>query len=71
VEGARVLAGIDLYRIGNLKTIWVNTKVYEFDAPWIRVGQEAAMELSYQRGRKFSGKVSYILDSSRHRHSRK
>ena len=60
VEGARVVAGTDLYRIGNLKTIWVNGEVYEFDAPWIRVGQQASMELSYQRGRTFAGKVNYI-----------
>lgn len=60
VEGARVVAGTDLYRIGNLKTIWVNTEVYEFDAPWIRVGQNASMELSYQMGRRFAGKVDYI-----------
>ncbi len=60
VEGARVVAGTDLYRIGNLKTIWVNTEVYEFDTPWIQIGQEATMELSYQKGRKFSGKVNYI-----------
>ncbi len=60
VEGARVVAGTDLYRIGNLKTIWVNAEVYEFDAPWIRVGQQASMELSYQRGRTFAGTVNYI-----------
>lgn len=60
VEGARIVAGTDLYRIGNLKTIWVNTEVYEFDAPWIRVGQEASMELSYEKGRRFTGKVNYI-----------
>jgi Cu(I)/Ag(I) efflux system membrane fusion protein/cobalt-zinc-cadmium efflux system membrane fusion protein len=60
VEGARVAAGTDLYRIGNLKTIWVNAEVYEFDAPWIRVGQAASMELSYQRGRTFEGEVNYI-----------
>jgi len=60
VEGARVVAGTDLYRIGNLKTIWVNTEIYEFDAPWIQVGQPATMELTYQRGKKFSGRVNYI-----------
>ncbi len=60
VQGARVVAGTDLYRIGNLKKIWVNTEVYEFDAPWIKLGQKASMELSYQKGREFTGKVNYI-----------
>ncbi len=60
VAGARIKAGSDLYRIGNLKKIWVNAEVYEFDAPWIRVGQKTTMELSFQRGRSFQGAVNYI-----------
>ena len=60
VDGARVKAGKDLYRIGNLKKIWVTAEVYEFDAPWIKVGQAAAMELSFQRGKQYAGQVDYI-----------
>ena len=60
VLGARVKAGADLYRIGNLRKIWVNAEVYEFDAPWVAVGQEATMELSFQQGRTWKGQVSYI-----------
>ncbi|MBW1811091.1 MAG: efflux RND transporter periplasmic adaptor subunit [Deltaproteobacteria bacterium] len=60
VAGARIKAGSDLYRIGNLKKIWVIAEVYEFDAPWIRVGQKATMELSFQRGKTFEGIVNYI-----------
>lgn len=60
VEGARVNAGQDLMRIGRLDAIWVQAQVYEFDAPWIRLGQRATMELSFERGRQYEGKVSYI-----------
>ena len=60
VDGARVAAGQDLYRIGNLKTIWVSAEVYEFDAPWVEVGQKATMELSFQAGRRWEGRVAYI-----------
>jgi Cu(I)/Ag(I) efflux system membrane fusion protein/cobalt-zinc-cadmium efflux system membrane fusion protein len=60
VQGARVMAGVDLYRIGNLAKIWVNADVYEFDAPWIELGQKASMELSFEAGRTYDGKVSYI-----------
>ena len=60
VLGARINAGEDLYRIGNLKKIWVNAEVYEFDAPWIRLGQRATMELSFQKGKLWKGRVSYI-----------
>jgi membrane fusion protein, copper/silver efflux system len=60
VQGAKVNAGQDLFRIGRLDAIWVHAQVYEFDAPWIRVGQKATMELSFEKGRQYSGKVSYI-----------
>ena len=60
VEGARVMSGMDLYRIGNLSRIWVNAEVYEFDAPWVEEGQAAQMELSFQAGEVVEGRVAYI-----------
>jgi Cu(I)/Ag(I) efflux system membrane fusion protein/cobalt-zinc-cadmium efflux system membrane fusion protein len=60
VEGARVEAGEDLYRIGDLSHIWVTVEVYEFDAPWVEVGQPAQMELSHEQGKVLEGQVAYI-----------
>ncbi len=60
VEGARVMAGQDLYRIGNLKTIWVRAEVYEHDAPWVKKGQKAWMELPFAAGAQVVGEVSYV-----------
>jgi Cu(I)/Ag(I) efflux system membrane fusion protein/cobalt-zinc-cadmium efflux system membrane fusion protein len=60
VEGARITAGQDLYRIGDLTRIWVTAEVYEFDAPWVEVGQPAQIELSYQQGKVLEGRVAYI-----------
>ncbi len=60
VEGARINAGKDLYRIGNLQRIWVTAEVYEHDAPWVEVGQEAQLELTNQGLDAVEGKVSYI-----------
>jgi len=60
VEGARVNAGKDLYRIGNLKSIWVRTEVYEHDAAWVRTGQKAWMELAFAAGRQVLGEVGYV-----------
>lgn len=60
VEGAAFSAGMDLYRIGDLARIWVEAEVYEFDAPWVEVGQRALMELSFQEGQVLEGKVAYI-----------
>jgi Cu(I)/Ag(I) efflux system membrane fusion protein/cobalt-zinc-cadmium efflux system membrane fusion protein len=60
VEGARVAAGEDLYSLGDLRRIWVTAEIYEFDAPWMEVGQPAQMELSYEEGKVLEGKVAYI-----------
>ena len=60
VEGARVKAGQDLYRIGDLASIWVEAEVYEFDAPWVELGQPAQMELSFQKGTVLEGEVAYV-----------
>jgi Cu(I)/Ag(I) efflux system membrane fusion protein/cobalt-zinc-cadmium efflux system membrane fusion protein len=60
VEGARTRAGEDLYRIADLSRIWVTAEVYEFDAPWVEVGQSAQMELSFEEGRTLEGTVAYI-----------
>jgi len=60
IEGARVTAGMDIYRIGDLKWIWVTAEIYEDDAPWVEVDQPAQMELSYEDGRVYEGKVAYI-----------
>lgn len=60
VEGARVEAGQDLYRIGNLSRIWVSAEVYEHDAPWVEVGQPAQMELTHQQGHVIEGTVAYV-----------
>ncbi len=60
VQGARVPAGKDLYRIGNLDRIWVTAEIYEHDAPWIEVGQPAQLELTNIGGGTVGGKVAYI-----------
>ena len=60
VEGGRVLAGEDLYRIGDLRRIWVTAEIYEFDAPWVEAGQPAQMQVSYEDGKVYEGKVAYI-----------
>ncbi|MBN2013253.1 efflux RND transporter periplasmic adaptor subunit [candidate division KSB1 bacterium] len=60
VEGVRVNEGANLYQIGDLSTVWVDVSVYDYELPWVNVGQEAEMELSYLPGKKFYGTVSYI-----------
>ncbi|MFZ0391547.1 MAG: efflux RND transporter periplasmic adaptor subunit [Calditrichia bacterium] len=60
VEGAKVTTGMDLYRIADLSTIWVEASIYDYELPWVSVGQEAKMELSYLPDRQYTGKITYI-----------
>lgn len=60
VEGQKVMAGHDLLRIADLSRVWVLGRVYEYDLPYVRVGQDARMTLSYLPGKTFLGKVTYV-----------
>lgn len=60
VEGASVQAGMRLYRIAALDSVWVEAEVYEADLAHVRVGQAATVTLDYLPGRSYDAKVSYI-----------
>src|SRR5262249_34351651 len=60
VEGAAVQAGMKLFRIAGLDSVWVEAEVYEADLPDVRVGQRASVSLDYVPGRSYEGKVSYV-----------
>jgi Cu(I)/Ag(I) efflux system membrane fusion protein len=59
----------ELYTLADLSTVWVNADVFEYELPYVRVGQAAEMELSYAPGRTYKGRVTYIsplLDPQTH-----
>ena len=60
VEGGYIKAGLDLYRIADLSNVWIQVSVYDTDLPWIKIGSESEIELSYFPGRTFRGKITYI-----------
>jgi RND family efflux transporter MFP subunit len=60
VEGQMVEAGMKLYRLADLGTVWVQSQIYEQDLPFVRLGQEATVSLSYLPDRKFRGRVTYV-----------
>ena len=51
---------MELYTMADLSTIWATAEIYEFEVPFVRVGQQAQMELSYFPGKTYSGRVTYI-----------
>lgn len=59
-QGMRVMPDRELYTIADLSTVWVSADIYEFELPHIRLGQKAAITLSYFPGHLFTGRVSWI-----------
>ncbi len=60
VEGEFVKAGMNLFEVADLSTVWVHASLYDYEVPWVKVGQSAVMELSYLPGKSYKGTVSYI-----------
>jgi Cu(I)/Ag(I) efflux system membrane fusion protein/cobalt-zinc-cadmium efflux system membrane fusion protein len=60
LEGIYVKAGVNLYKIVDLSTVWVEAEIFEDQVPWLRVGQSATVEFPYQPGRSHQGKIRYV-----------
>ena len=60
VQGQMVDAGMKLYRLADLAMVWVQAEFYEQDLPYLKLGQEALVKLSYLPDREFRGRVTYI-----------
>jgi len=50
----------ELYSIADLRHIWVTADIYEYEAPFVRLGQRAQISLSYLPGKTYIGKVSFV-----------
>lgn len=59
-EQTYVTPQTDLYDIADLSTIWVYADIFEYEAPYVHVGQSAQMQLSYFPGKTYYGRVSYV-----------
>jgi len=55
-----VTPDVELYTVANLSTVWVMADVYQYELPYLRVGQRAEVQLSYYHGKTYTGRVSYI-----------
>ncbi len=60
VDGAHVMPGTNLYRIGNLGHVWVQAALYERDAPLVAVGLPASVSLPALPNEVMQAKVSFV-----------
>jgi multidrug resistance efflux pump len=73
LEGMYAKAGMNLYKIVDLSTIWIEVEVFENQIPWLKIGQRATIELPYEPGKKRAGRIRYLWAQSgdvRQRHIR-
>jgi Cu(I)/Ag(I) efflux system membrane fusion protein len=62
-KGMSTMPGTALYKIGDLSTIWVIADIYEYELPFIKIGDKAQITLAYFSGESFEGAATYIYPS--------
>jgi Cu(I)/Ag(I) efflux system membrane fusion protein len=60
IQGTRVMPTNMLYEIGDLSRVWILADVYQFDLPYIRLGQTAQVTISSIPGRSWVGRISFV-----------
>ena len=58
-----VTPDMDLYVVSDLSNIWATADIYQYELPFVKVGQKAQLQLSYYPGKTYSGRISYIYPS--------
>ncbi len=59
-ERSYITPETELYEIADFSTVWVNAEIYEYEVPYVKVGQSAQMTLSYFPGKAYTGNIVYI-----------
>jgi len=62
-KGMNVMPGMALFKLADLSVVWLYADIYEYELPFIRLGQKASVQLSYLPGETFTGKAIYIYPS--------
>lgn len=57
---ASVSPDTELYTVSDLSTVWANVDIYEYEVPFVHLGQKVSLSLSYYPGKTYTGTVSYI-----------
>ena len=59
-QGQYVTPKTELYMIVDLSQVWVYADVYEYELPWVKIGDEVEMTLASVPGKTFKGSLAYI-----------
>lgn len=59
-EGQYVTPETELYMIADLTKVWVYADIYEYELPWVKVGDPVEIQLAGVPGRFFHGHLAFI-----------
>ena len=59
-KGQHVNRGMNLYRIADLESLWIMANIYEYELPWIYMGQDVEITTQSMPDQTFYGNVNYI-----------
>ena len=59
-QGQQIDPAMNLLDIADLSRVWVLADIYEYEMPFLHLGQAATMNLSFLPGRTFEGQVTLI-----------
>ena len=60
LQGMKIDQNNELYTIAGLNKLWILADIYEYELPYITIGEQAIISLSYLPNQTFSAKISFI-----------
>lgn len=60
VEGQKIESGEPLFKIIDHSRVWVYGEIYEYEIPYIKTGQKAALTPSYSANEVYTGSIEHI-----------
>jgi Cu(I)/Ag(I) efflux system membrane fusion protein/cobalt-zinc-cadmium efflux system membrane fusion protein len=59
-EGQFIKSGMELLTLSDISKVWVYADIYEYEMPWVKIGQKAKILLPYVGSESIESEVSYI-----------
>ena len=57
------MPGEKLFDVADLSSLWIISDIYEYELPFVKVGETARLSLSYFPGKEFSSRIDYLYPS--------
>ncbi|MBZ5639453.1 MAG: efflux RND transporter periplasmic adaptor subunit [Acidobacteriia bacterium] len=59
-EGQRIETQTELLKMADLSRVWILASVYEYELPFVRLGQKATLKLAYLPDKTIEGRVAFV-----------